>query len=181
MLRVLVPYSTVWASLFTLITDYWWYHVCLCLLSVSPSIVGIREENVTVVVNNFISLNCEATGLPPPTLSWFKDGRPVQASTNALIMPGTHAYWQIIEGLHSVHWIHITHKSLFLHSTSYSLSLSRWSYSPDPESKDVWRWEIQLCGHEPSRRSPKNYLSYSIWYVVCTVCTVFLVFYICLL
>ncbi|TRZ02412.1 hypothetical protein DNTS_034467 [Danionella cerebrum] len=55
---------------------------------VFPSIVGVREENVTVVVNNFISLNCEATGLPPPTLSWFKDGRPVQASTNALIMPG---------------------------------------------------------------------------------------------
>ncbi|XP_016146102.1 hemicentin-1-like [Sinocyclocheilus grahami] len=55
---------------------------------VSPSIVGIREENVTVVVNNFISLNCKATGFPPPTLSWFKDRKPVQASSNALIMPG---------------------------------------------------------------------------------------------
>ncbi|KAI7799480.1 hemicentin-1 isoform X1 [Triplophysa rosa] len=55
---------------------------------VTPSIVGAREENVTVVVNNFISLSCEATGLPPPTLSWFKDRRPVQASTNTLIMPG---------------------------------------------------------------------------------------------
>ncbi|RXN06313.1 hemicentin-1 [Labeo rohita] len=54
---------------------------------VSPSIVGVREENVTVVVNNFISLNCEATGFPPPTLSWFKDRKPVQASSNALIMP----------------------------------------------------------------------------------------------
>ncbi|XP_050994845.1 LOW QUALITY PROTEIN: hemicentin-1 [Labeo rohita] len=55
---------------------------------VSPSIVGVREENVTVVVNNFISLNCEATGFPPPTLSWFKDRKPVQASSNALTMPG---------------------------------------------------------------------------------------------
>uniref|UniRef100_A0A8C1I841 Cell adhesion molecule-related/down-regulated by oncogenes n=1 Tax=Cyprinus carpio TaxID=7962 RepID=A0A8C1I841_CYPCA len=55
---------------------------------VSPSIVGVREENVTVVINNFISLNCEATGFPPPTLSWFKDRKPVQASSNALIMPG---------------------------------------------------------------------------------------------
>ncbi|KTF76822.1 hypothetical protein cypCar_00021533 [Cyprinus carpio] len=54
----------------------------------SPSIVGVREENVTVVMNNFISLNCEATGFPPPTLSWFKDRKPVQASSNALIMPG---------------------------------------------------------------------------------------------
>ncbi|XP_051581270.1 hemicentin-1-like isoform X1 [Myxocyprinus asiaticus] len=57
-------------------------------IHVTPFIVGIREENVTVVLNNFISLSCEATGLPPPTLSWFKDGRLIQASTSALIMPG---------------------------------------------------------------------------------------------
>lgn len=62
------------------------------VLTVTPYIVGAREENVTVVVNNFISLSCEATGLPPPTLSWFRDRRPVQASTNTLIMPGTHSY-----------------------------------------------------------------------------------------
>ncbi|XP_036375886.1 hemicentin-1 [Megalops cyprinoides] len=55
---------------------------------VPPSIVGTNPENVTVVVNNFISLTCEATGFPPPTLSWLKDRRPVQANTNALIMPG---------------------------------------------------------------------------------------------
>ncbi|KAG7487576.1 hypothetical protein MATL_G00024880, partial [Megalops atlanticus] len=55
---------------------------------VPPSIVGTNPENVTVVVNNFISLTCEATGFPPPTLSWLKDRRPVQANTNALVMPG---------------------------------------------------------------------------------------------
>ncbi|XP_030626728.1 hemicentin-1 [Chanos chanos] len=55
---------------------------------VPPSIVGASVENVTVVVNNFISLSCEATGFPPPTLSWLKDRRPVQANSNALIMPG---------------------------------------------------------------------------------------------
>ncbi|XP_055041763.2 hemicentin-1 isoform X2 [Misgurnus anguillicaudatus] len=55
---------------------------------VTPTIVGAREENVTVVVNNFIALSCEATGLPPPILSWFKDRRPVQAGANTLIMPG---------------------------------------------------------------------------------------------
>ncbi|XP_053341492.1 hemicentin-1 [Clarias gariepinus] len=55
---------------------------------VPPSIVGVNEENATVVMNNFVSLSCEATGFPPPTLSWLKDRKPVQASSNALIMPG---------------------------------------------------------------------------------------------
>ncbi|KAL4635075.1 hemicentin-1 [Arapaima gigas] len=53
-----------------------------------PSIVGANSENVTVVVNNFISLTCEATGFPPPTLSWLKERWPVQANNNALIRPG---------------------------------------------------------------------------------------------
>lgn len=61
--------------------------VLLCA-AVPPSIVGVNEENATVVVNNFVSLGCEATGFPPPTLSWLKDRKPVQANSNALIMPG---------------------------------------------------------------------------------------------
>nr|XP_014344645.1 PREDICTED: hemicentin-1 [Latimeria chalumnae] len=55
---------------------------------VPPRIVGTNPEKVNVVVNNFISLNCEATGFPPPALSWLKDGKPIQLNTNALIMPG---------------------------------------------------------------------------------------------
>ncbi|XP_076007425.1 hemicentin-1 [Genypterus blacodes] len=55
---------------------------------VPPAIIGLSPENVTVVVNNFVSLFCEATGFPPPTLSWLSDRGPVQANANALIMPG---------------------------------------------------------------------------------------------
>uniref|UniRef100_A0A4W3JWV4 Hemicentin 1 n=1 Tax=Callorhinchus milii TaxID=7868 RepID=A0A4W3JWV4_CALMI len=55
---------------------------------VPPSIVGTNAENMTVVINNFISLTCEATAFPPPMLSWFKDGKPLQSNTNVLIMPG---------------------------------------------------------------------------------------------
>ncbi|MBN3302329.1 HMCN1 protein, partial [Amia calva] len=55
---------------------------------VSPSIVGVNPEDMNVVVNNFISLSCEATGFPPPSLSWLKDGKPIQPNSNALIMPG---------------------------------------------------------------------------------------------
>ncbi|XP_068563703.1 hemicentin-1 [Cebidichthys violaceus] len=56
---------------------------------VPPTIIGLSPETVTVVVNNFVSLSCEATGFPPPTLSWLNDRGPIQANTNhALIMPG---------------------------------------------------------------------------------------------
>ncbi|XP_067452563.1 hemicentin-1 isoform X1 [Thunnus thynnus] len=55
---------------------------------VPPVVIGPSPENVTVVVNNFVSLSCEATGFPPPTLSWLNDKGPIQANNNALILPG---------------------------------------------------------------------------------------------
>ncbi|XP_061680955.1 hemicentin-1 isoform X2 [Syngnathoides biaculeatus] len=55
---------------------------------VPPTILGLNHENVTVVVNNFVSLSCEATGFPPPALSWLNDRGPIQGNHNALIMPG---------------------------------------------------------------------------------------------
>ncbi|XP_060630493.2 hemicentin-1 isoform X1 [Anolis sagrei] len=55
---------------------------------VPPSIVGINPENLTVVVNNFISFTCEVTGFPPPDLSWLKNEKPLSLNTNALIVPG---------------------------------------------------------------------------------------------
>lgn len=63
------------------------------LLIVPPSIMGLNPERVNVVVNNFVSLSCEATGFPPPTLSWLNDRGPIQANTNALIMPGMVSMW----------------------------------------------------------------------------------------
>ncbi|XP_053098888.1 hemicentin-1 isoform X3 [Hemicordylus capensis] len=55
---------------------------------VPPSIAGINPENLTVVVNNFISLTCEVTGFPPPDITWLKNGKPISLNTNALIVPG---------------------------------------------------------------------------------------------
>ncbi|CAJ1060969.1 hemicentin-1 [Xyrichtys novacula] len=55
---------------------------------VPPTIIGQNPETMTVVVNNFVSLSCEATGFPPPTLSWLNERGPIQPNTNALIMPG---------------------------------------------------------------------------------------------
>uniref|UniRef100_A0AAV2KYV0 Ig-like domain-containing protein n=1 Tax=Knipowitschia caucasica TaxID=637954 RepID=A0AAV2KYV0_KNICA len=53
-----------------------------------PSFLGMNSETLTVVVNNFVSLSCEATGIPPPALSWLNEKGPVQAGSNAIITPG---------------------------------------------------------------------------------------------
>ncbi|NXX50442.1 HMCN1 protein, partial [Tricholaema leucomelas] len=55
---------------------------------VPPSIVGANPENLTVVVNHFISLSCEVTGFPPPDLSWLRNGKPISSNTNTFIVPG---------------------------------------------------------------------------------------------
>ncbi|XP_004706727.1 hemicentin-1 [Echinops telfairi] len=55
---------------------------------VPPSVIGPNPENVTVVVNNFISLTCEVSGFPPPDLGWLKNEQPISPNTNALILPG---------------------------------------------------------------------------------------------
>ncbi|XP_010130628.1 PREDICTED: hemicentin-1, partial [Buceros rhinoceros silvestris] len=55
---------------------------------VPPIVVGANPENLTVVVNNFISLTCEVTGFPPPDLSWLKNGKPISSNTNTFVVPG---------------------------------------------------------------------------------------------
>ncbi|XP_032334547.1 hemicentin-2 isoform X3 [Camelus ferus] len=62
---------------------------------VAPTILGVTEdsadEEVTVTVNNPISLICEALAFPSPTITWMKDGAPFEASNNIQLLPaGTH-------------------------------------------------------------------------------------------
>ncbi|ELV11784.1 Hemicentin-2 [Tupaia chinensis] len=42
-----------------------------------PSILG-EELNVSVVANESVTLECQSQALPPPVLSWQKDGRPLE-------------------------------------------------------------------------------------------------------
>jgi len=37
-------------------------------------------EELTIAVNSPLELECSAVGAPPPTLSWLKDGRPLEGS-----------------------------------------------------------------------------------------------------
>ncbi|KAM5259263.1 hemicentin-2 isoform 1-T1 [Hipposideros larvatus] len=61
---------------------------------VAPTILGVTEdtadEEVTVTINNPISLICETLAFPSPTITWMKDGTPFEASNNIQLLPGTH-------------------------------------------------------------------------------------------
>ncbi|NXT68617.1 HMCN1 protein, partial [Chaetops frenatus] len=59
---------------------------------VAPSIVGTdsqgNAEDVTVILNSPTSLVCEAYSYPPATITWLKDGNPLESSGNIHILPG---------------------------------------------------------------------------------------------
>ena len=61
-------------------------------VTVVPTILGAGEdradEEVTVTINNPISLICEALAFPSPTITWMKDGSPFEASNNIQLLPG---------------------------------------------------------------------------------------------
>lgn len=46
-------------------------------LSVPPTIDGPAEERVVETISNPVTFACDATGIPPPSLTWLKNGRPI--------------------------------------------------------------------------------------------------------
>lgn len=48
---------------------------------------GVAAE-VPVVVNNVLELRCEASGIPPPSLTWLKDGRPLPQTDSLRLLRG---------------------------------------------------------------------------------------------
>ncbi|NXU50379.1 HMCN1 protein, partial [Turnix velox] len=59
---------------------------------VSPTIVGAdshgNAEEVTVILNSPTSLVCEAYSYPSATITWLKDGNPLESNKNIRILPG---------------------------------------------------------------------------------------------
>lgn len=48
---------------------------------------GVPAE-VSVVVNNVLELQCEASGIPAPALTWLKDGRPLPQIDSLRLLRG---------------------------------------------------------------------------------------------
>ncbi|KAM6117600.1 hemicentin-2 [Phoenicopterus ruber ruber] len=63
-------------------------------VSASPTFAGdahdAAAEEVTVIINNPISLVCEALAYPSPNITWLKDEVPLKASRNIHLLPGGH-------------------------------------------------------------------------------------------
>lgn len=48
---------------------------------VPPNIAGeSTPQNASVLLNRQVTLECKSDAVPPPTLSWLKDGQPLQVT-----------------------------------------------------------------------------------------------------
>ncbi|XP_067825529.1 hemicentin-1-like [Heptranchias perlo] len=59
-------------------------------VQVPPTVLGPNPENANVVMNNPIWLTCESRAVPAADITWYKDGHPLQISTDILLLPGGH-------------------------------------------------------------------------------------------
>lgn len=90
--------------LFFFLQDDVWNHLSpppplFFLWPVPPVVSGQADvENVSVVVKSPVALSCEASGIPPPAVSWLKDGQPVQASGWLHVLSGP-PLWHLHEGI----------------------------------------------------------------------------------
>lgn len=51
--------------------------IFFCLVTVPPSIEGPEKEMVVETISNPVILTCDATGIPPPTIVWLKNHKPI--------------------------------------------------------------------------------------------------------
>ncbi|TRZ13268.1 hypothetical protein HGM15179_013842 [Zosterops borbonicus] len=65
-------------------------HFYVEVLGKEGSSVCCRIPEVTVIINNPVSLVCEALPYPSPNITWLKDEVPLKASRNVLLLPGGH-------------------------------------------------------------------------------------------
>lgn len=54
----------------------------------AATLPGVGADLRDVIINNPMSLYCETNAVPPPTLTWFKDGQLMTSSDKVLILPG---------------------------------------------------------------------------------------------
>lgn len=55
-----------------------------CLFPLVPPAISSKGGMITVVVNEPVRLECEASGVPMPSLTWLKEGRPVSSFSDGI-------------------------------------------------------------------------------------------------
>lgn len=89
------------------------------LFPVPPSIRTTGPAERSVVLNQPISLECVSSGVPPPSLTWLKDGRPVDT---------THGHLKVGSLIHSaIHFVIFvaTHPSVGLLEPGFFILLQQ--------------------------------------------------------
>lgn len=61
---------------------------CRFLFLVPPTIIGDKEEEVSVIEGHMVSLLCDVQAYPSPEITWTRDGQVLQFSTGMHILPG---------------------------------------------------------------------------------------------
>ncbi|XP_033947808.1 hemicentin-1 [Pseudochaenichthys georgianus] len=57
-------------------------------VQVPPRIIGLKEEDVSVIEGHMVSLLCDVQSYPAPEITWTRDGQVLQFSTGIRILPG---------------------------------------------------------------------------------------------
>lgn len=63
----------------------------VCTLNaVPPQLPGDLDSltNVTATLQGSLTLLCEAAGVPPPTVQWFREGQPIGPGENTYLLAG---------------------------------------------------------------------------------------------
>ncbi|XP_059193550.1 hemicentin-1 [Centropristis striata] len=57
-------------------------------VQVPPRLIGLKEEDVSVIEGHMVSLLCDVQAYPPPEITWTRDGQILHFSTGIHILPG---------------------------------------------------------------------------------------------
>lgn len=118
-----------------------------------PPIISSRGGTVTVVVNEAARLECEATGVPLPSLTWLKDGSPVASVSHGIQV----LFDQPGFSLAPVSWSDCR-------SASFSLLGVIWRQGfVTKQCSGQWHGQIHMCGRQRWRRTKQRLWSESVW------------------
>lgn len=82
----------------------------------SPSIDGPAEESVVETISNPVTFACDATGIPPPSLAWLKNGRPIGAALKVFFLFSLFLFCHLLMSIWKIRFIfdqYLTYKLPF--------------------------------------------------------------------